>query len=92
MREFTATAVVSSGFLQATDMQVSATKDLNIHPAIRNISEAFFTTQIFANLASAGFRKRPYKTSSSSRSPSRLTFEEAGTDGKIGRNAMGSSQ
>ncbi|KAL3420688.1 carboxypeptidase [Phlyctema vagabunda] len=91
MHEFTATAV-GSGLLQATDTQVSAAKNLNIHSAIRNLSEELFTPEIFKNLASAGFRGGPYKTSSSSRSPGRLAFEEAGTDGKIGRNAMGLSQ
>ena len=65
-------------------------QNLNIHPSIRNISEELFAANVGSDLAAAGLRGEPYMTSSSSSNPIRLV--EAGSDAKIGRNAMGLTQ
>jgi hypothetical protein len=65
-------------------------QNLNIHPSIRNISESLFGPAINASLVSKGLRGKPYMTSSRTSGVPRL--EEAGTDAKIGRNAMGLTQ
>lgn len=68
----------------------SAAKNLNIHPAIRELSEIVFAPAIGASMKSKGLRGEPYMTASRSANPVRL--DEAGTDAKIGRNAMGLTQ
>ena len=68
----------------------SAAKNLNIHASIRGLAETLFAPAVAASLASKGLRGEPYMTASSRANPPRL--EEAGTDAKIGRNAMGLTQ
>jgi hypothetical protein len=68
----------------------SAAKNLNIHPSIRTLSETVFAPAINASLLSQGLRGEPYVTAARTNPTPRL--EEAGTDAKIGRNAMGLTQ
>lgn len=107
MHEYGAPTLYSGNYSNAADGMYSAakvrvslinhysevylfdTQNLNIHPSIRNISESLFAPAINASLRSQGLRGEPYMTAAS-RNPPRL--EEAGTDGKIGRNAMGLTQ
>jgi hypothetical protein len=76
-------------YSNAADGMFSAAKNLNIHQGIRELSESLFAPAINASLASQGLRGEPYVTASS-RNPVQLN--EAGTDAKIGRNAMGLTQ
>jgi hypothetical protein len=64
-------------------------QNLNIHPAIRNLSETIFAPAINASLLSKSLRGEPYVTASRTNPP---RLDEAGTDAKIGRNAMGLTQ
>jgi hypothetical protein len=64
-------------------------QNLNIHPAIRNLSETIFAPAIKASLLSKSLRGEPYVTASRTNPP---RLDEAGTDAKIGRNAMGLTQ
>jgi hypothetical protein len=54
------------------------------------LSENVFAPAINASLISQGLRGEPYVTASRTSNPVR--FDEAGTDAKIGRNAMGLTQ
>lgn len=71
-------------------MILACRQNLNIHPSIRGISEELFAANVGSDLTAAGLRGEPYMTSSSSSNPIRLA--EAGSDAKIGRNAMGLTQ
>ncbi|KAI2488013.1 carboxypeptidase 2 [Pyrenophora tritici-repentis] len=86
MHEYGAATRYATNYSNAADGMYSAAKNLNIHPSIRSLSETVFAPAINASLLSKGLRGAPYITASST-SPPRL--EEAGTDAKIGRNAMG---
>lgn len=77
--------------VQGADALFSAAKNLNIHPDIRSLSEELFAAQIGEDLEAAGFRWEPYATSESEGDDA-LIFDEAGSDARIGRNAMGLSQ
>ncbi|KAF2227658.1 carboxypeptidase [Elsinoe ampelina] len=93
MHEYGASTRYGGLYVQASDALYSAAKNLNIAPSIRNLSETLFAPGIGANLVSNGFRWEPYVTGSSSTVPnSTVTFAEAGSDSKIGRNAMGLTQ
>lgn len=72
----------------------SAAKNLLIEEGIRNMSETLFADNIVADMEKAGLRTEPYVTDDSdSPDPGYVaTLAEAGTDGKIGRNAMGLTQ
>lgn len=89
MHEYGAASRYSGNYSNAADGMYSAAKNLNIHPSIRNLSETLFAPAINASLLSKSLRGEPYMTASRS-SPPRL--DEAGTDAKIGRNAMGLTQ
>ncbi|KKY39779.1 putative carboxypeptidase 2 [Diaporthe ampelina] len=90
MHEYGAASRYAANYSNAADGMYSAAKNLNIHPSIRNISEELFAANVGIDLAAAGLRGEPYMTSSSSSNPIRLV--EAGSDAKIGRNAMGLTQ
>lgn len=93
MHEFRASAMYGGKYLPGADAMFSAAKNLNIHPEIRRLSESLFAPAISSRLESRGFRWEPYVTGKTSLKPSTpITFHEAGTDAKIGRNAMGLSQ
>lgn len=90
MHEYTARTKYASEYNNAADGMYSAAKNLNIHPAIRDLAETVFAPAVGASLESKGLRGEPYMTASSRSTLPRL--EEAGTDAKIGRNAMGLTQ
>lgn len=80
-------------YVHASDGLFSAAKNLNIAPSIRNVSEALFAKNMGEAMVARGLRWEPYATGPSSTNASfQPRFEEAGTDGKIGRNAMGLTQ
>ncbi|CAO2647153.1 Nn.00g080750.m01.CDS01 [Neocucurbitaria sp. VM-36] len=89
MHEYTAGSRYAANYSNAADAMYSAAKNLNIHPAIRSLSETLFAPAINASLLSKGLRGEPYMTASRSNPP---RLDEAGTDAKIGRNAMGLTQ
>ncbi|KAJ0121970.1 carboxypeptidase [Diaporthe amygdali] len=90
MHEYGASSRYATNYSNAADGMYSAAKNLNIYTSIRNISEALFAKNVGSDLTAAGLRGEPYMTSSSSSNPVRLV--EAGSDAKIGRNAMGLTQ
>ncbi|KAK0384082.1 hypothetical protein NLU13_8171 [Sarocladium strictum] len=93
MHEYGTSAVFGGRYQHASDGLFSAAKNLNINSAIRNMSETLFAPRIAADMQAAGLRTEPYVTGSSAPGPDFVaTFAEAGTDGKIGRNAMGLTQ
>lgn len=93
MHEYSASAVYGGRYLPGADALFSAAKNLNIHEDIRQISEELFAPAIGAHLEAGGFRWEPYVTgSTSNRTNSTITYEEAGSDAKIGRNALGLTQ
>lgn len=89
MHEYGGATRYSVNYSNAADGMYSAAKNLNIHPSIRNLSENIFAPAIDASLRLKGLRGEPYVTAART-NPPRLA--EAGTDAKIGRNAMGLTQ
>jgi hypothetical protein len=89
MHEYGAATRYSGNYSNAADGMYSAAKNLNIHPSIRALSETVFAPAINASLLSQGLRGEPYVTAARTNPP---RLEEAGTDAKIGRNAMGLTQ
>lgn len=76
----------------AADALFSAAKNLNIDGEIRKMSEDLFAKRMGEDQETAGFRWAPYVTDGSSSDPNVVAIEEAGSDAKIGRNAMGLTQ
>ena len=93
MHEYSSSKKYAGTFLHASDALFAAAKNLNINEDIRKISENLFATNIGTALEAAGLRWGPYSTGSSDSTlePS-IQLKEAGSDGKIGRNAMGLTQ
>ncbi|KAK4621514.1 Carboxypeptidase 2 [Fulvia fulva] len=93
MHEYTASALYGGSYLPGADALFSAAKNLNIDEGIRRMSEELFAPAIGASVESYGLRWEPYVTGASSNvTNSTITYYEAGSDAKIGRNAMGLSQ
>ncbi|KAI7191773.1 putative hydroxyindole O-methyltransferase [Hortaea werneckii] len=93
LHEFGATTTYGKGNLvHSSDALFSAAKNLNIHPEIRKLSEDLFATSIGQGLEDAGFRWQPYITGGSSEDEDVIRLNEAGSDARIGRNAIGLSQ
>lgn len=94
MHEYFAGSPFGGGqYVHASDGLFSAAKNLNINKGIRNLSEKLFAKNIAKDMKTAGLRAEPYVTGSSSSDPNFVAdFAEAGTDAKIGRNAMGLTQ
>lgn len=93
MHEYGASTRYGGSFVHAADALFSAAKNLNIDQSIRNMSEDLFAANMGEDLAAQGFRWEPYVTGSSNSTPgSQILFAEAGSDAKIGRNAMGLTQ
>lgn len=88
-KEYGAGTRYSGNYSNAADGMYSAAKNLNIHPSIRTLSETVFAPAINASLLSKGLRGEPYMTAARTNPP---RLDEAGTDAKIGRNAMGLTQ
>ncbi|RYP10119.1 hypothetical protein DL765_008213 [Monosporascus sp. GIB2] len=92
MHEYGATAQYGR-YYHGSDGLFSAAKNLNINEDIRKLSEELFAKNMGDAMEDAGLRWEPYVTGSSSTDPDyKVTFAEAGTDAKIGRNAMGLTQ
>lgn len=93
MHEFGASTRYGGSYVHASDALYSAAKNLNIEPTIRDMSENVFAPRVAEALEAAGLRWEPYVTgSSNSTLGSTIRFLEAGSDAKIGRNAMGLTQ
>ncbi|KAL4968654.1 M14 family metallopeptidase [Aspergillus stella-maris] len=94
MHEYSAYRTFGDGkYVHGADGLFSAAKNLNINEGIRTLSEELFAKNIADDMEAAGLRAEPYVTGSSvSNSSIVADFAEAGTDGKIGRNAMGLTQ
>ncbi|KAL3441551.1 Zn-dependent exopeptidase [Aspergillus insuetus] len=94
MHEYSAYTTFGDGkYVHGSDGLFSAAKNLNINEGIRKLSEELFARNIATDMEAAGLRAEPYVTGSSvSNSSIVADFAEAGTDGKIGRNAMGLTQ
>ncbi|EOD50425.1 putative carboxypeptidase 2 protein [Neofusicoccum parvum UCRNP2] len=95
MHEFTATRRQGAArdLVWAADALFSAAKNLNIDGTIRALSEDLFAARIAARLEEQGLRWDPYVTTDTpSGSSEPIALAEAGSDGKIGRNAMGLTQ
>lgn len=94
MHEYGAGTSYGEGqYVPGSDGLFSAAKNLNINEDIRELSEKLFAKNIGDDMEEAGLRGEPYVTGSSSSDPDFVAdFAEAGTDGKIGRNAMGLTQ
>ncbi|KAK2873798.1 hypothetical protein FQN49_002061 [Arthroderma sp. PD_2] len=93
MHEFTAgrTFGPNNDVAYAADALFSAGKNLNVDEGIRQLSEGLFAKRLGKDIETAGLRWDPYVTQGESPN-SKLLFLEAGTDAKIGRNAMALSQ
>ncbi|KAF3898069.1 Zinc carboxypeptidase [Trichophyton interdigitale] len=93
MHEFTAGRAFGpkKDIIYAADALFSSAKNLNIDEGIRQLSEKLFAKRMGKDIEAAGLRWDPYITQGES-SSSKLLLREAGTDAKIGRNAMGLSQ
>lgn len=89
MHEYGAATRYSGNHSNAADGMFSAAKNLNIHPSIRDLSENLFAPAINASMLSKSLRGEQYMTASRTNPPH---LDEAGTDAKIGRNAMGLTQ
>lgn len=76
----------------AADALFSAAKNLNIDEEIREMSEELFSAQMGKDQEAGGFRWAPYATEGTAESDDEVLYKEAGTDAKIGRNAMGMTQ
>ncbi|KAF2208442.1 hypothetical protein CERZMDRAFT_49365 [Cercospora zeae-maydis SCOH1-5] len=94
LHEYGPNQVWSGTFIPGADAMFSAAKNLNIDAAIRNMSEQVFAPAIGAHLESQGFRWEPYALggSESDARNATIVLEEADSDAKIGRNAMGLTQ
>lgn len=94
MHEYSAsTRFGGDKYVHGSDGLFSAAKNLNIDKGIRKLSEELFANNIAGDMKAAGLRAEPYVTGSSVSNSSIIAdFAEAGTDGKIGRNAMGLTQ
>lgn len=93
MHEYTASARYGGLYVPGADALYSAAKNLNINQEIRTLSEELFAPAIGADLVAKGLRWEPYVTGASSMDPnSTITYYEAGSDAKIGRNGMGLTQ
>jgi hypothetical protein len=90
MHEYGPLLLAGKLFTQAADGMFSAAKNLNIHPNIRKISEELFAANMGRDMEAAGLRWDRYMTPDLSTDG--LVFEEASTDAKTGRNAMGLTQ
>ncbi|CRK37066.1 Carboxypeptidase 2 like protein [Verticillium longisporum] len=92
MHEYGATTQYGR-YYHGSDGLFSAAKNLNINESIRSLSEEVFAKNIGYDMEDAGLRWEPYVTGPSSRDLDfEISFTEAGTDAKIGRNAMGLTQ
>nr|AJD23177.1 carboxypeptidase 2 [Onygena corvina] len=93
MHEFTAgrTLGPKNDVVYAADALFSAGKNLNVDEGIRQLSEKLFAKRMGKDIEAAGLRWDPYVTTDNTPN-TKLLLLEAGTDAKIGRNAMALTQ
>lgn len=91
MHEFTGTRLTGGRYKHGMDALIAPGKNLNTHEDIRNISETLFASGIAKRLEAAGFRWESYFTAAWGNLPG-ITFAEAGSDAKAGRNNYGLTQ
>ncbi|KAF4120742.1 Extracellular metalloprotease that contributes to pathogenicity [Geosmithia morbida] len=96
MHEYSAFTEFGDGaYVHGSDGLFAAAKNLNIRGEIRNLSEELFAKNIARDMEAAGLRTEPYVTGRSSSYQDVgyvAEFSEAGSDARIGRNAMGLTQ
>ena len=94
MHEYSSYSKFGDGkYVHGSDGLYSAAKNLNINAGIRKLAEGLFAKNIGDAMELAGLRSEPYVTGTTSSNPEFVAdFAEAGTDAKIGRNAMGLTQ
>lgn len=93
MHEYGASSTYGGNYVHASDGLFSAAKNLNINPEIRRMSEEVFAANMGSAMEAADLRWEPYVTgTTNTTNGSSILFDEAGSDGKIGRNAMGLTQ
>lgn len=92
MHEFAGTRQYGR-YHHGSDALFAAAKNLNIHPDIRAMSESLFVTEIGDALEARGLRWETYVTGNATKDINfNLILTEAGSDAKIGRNALGLTQ
>jgi len=95
MHEYSATTSYGSEgqYRPGSDGLYAAAKNLNIDEGIRELAEGLFAGELVQAMEDADLRAEPYVTGSKSKDPELAAdFAEAGSDVKIGRNAMGLTQ
>lgn len=91
--EYTAPSVYGGNYQHGADALISGGINLNIHPEIRKKALDVFIPAMGSALESAGLRWEHYVTGSTNREPgSKITFYQATTDSRTGRNAVGLMQ
>ncbi|KAF7555875.1 hypothetical protein G7Z17_g1853 [Cylindrodendrum hubeiense] len=92
MHEYTATRQYGRWY-HGSDALFAPAKNLNVHKNIRALGEGLFSTNIEAALEAKGLRWETYVTGTAGKDlDMAVTFTEAGSDAKIGRNAIGLTQ
>lgn len=91
--EFTASTVYGGDFQHGADSLISGGINPNIHPAIREQVLDVFIPAMGEELEAHGLRWEPYVTGPSNSTPgSSISFTEAVTEARTGRNALGLTQ
>ncbi|KAH7305950.1 hypothetical protein B0I35DRAFT_413738 [Stachybotrys elegans] len=93
MHEFTAPTIYGGNYVHGADALISGGINPNIHQDIRDLLLETFVPAMGRKLESYGIRWEPYVTGRSNRTEgSRITFTEAVTEARTGRNAVGLTQ
>ncbi|KEY71241.1 hypothetical protein S7711_02348 [Stachybotrys chartarum IBT 7711] len=93
MHEYTASTIYGGHYQHGSDALLSGGINPNIHPDIREQLLDVFIPTIGERLESRGLRWEPYVTgASNSTEGSRISFTEAVTEARTGRNAVGLTQ
>lgn len=91
--EYGASRVYGGNYQHGADALISGGINLNIHPEIRKQVLDLFIPAMGSALESAGLRWEHYVTGSPSSKPgSNITFYQATTESRTGRNAVGLTQ
>ncbi|KAF5024813.1 hypothetical protein F66182_3052 [Fusarium sp. NRRL 66182] len=93
MHEFTAPTIYGGQYQHGSDALLSGGINPNIHSSIREQVLDIFIPAVGERLESYGLRWEPYVTGpSNSTAGSRISFTEAVTEARTGRNAVGLTQ
>ncbi|KAM5369392.1 hypothetical protein ACJZ2D_009006 [Fusarium nematophilum] len=93
MHEYAGHNVFAGRYRHGQDAMIASGRNLNTHPAIRNLTETLFSAGVGDALVRRGMRWEPYvlgDTSDVEGTP--IVFEEAVTSPTSGRNAFGLTQ